>query len=252
MKKGLVLFFVVILLAGCTKKETQQKETNKADSVIASYVGSFSKQSGAMGVYSGTQLINLYEDGTARIYNGFYGSVAGTKKELYLGTYEKEAYEKCVITITYQAAEEEKRFSANLNDGSFRAQVHLITTMPDDGREEEKGLTFYPIPPTELPTESAYVYSGSNQNGDCYTASYLELSETSDCILKMNTDGNLTTESGTYEVKAGSLEEEAKLIITIGETQWEIPYDNTEYIQTEFSNENNHALRVNLTALKAK
>lgn len=238
-------------MTGCGKKE-ETKQESSTNSIKASYIASFSKQSGAMGMYSGTQMIHLYEDGSARIYHGFYGNAVGTKKELYLATYDKSKYEEGVLDLTYSVEEEEKKVSAAITNGKFRAQIFLITTMPDDGKEEEKGLTFYEMKPTQISPDAEYVYTGTNQQKDRYQACYLELSSGNSVRLNQNIDGVLSSETGTYDIEEGSLEEEAKLILTFGETVWEIPYDNTEYIQTEFTKEEDKAVRVNLTALKSK
>lgn len=252
MKRWLVLFTAMVLMTGCGKQENKETKEVNQNHVKASYIASFSKQSGAMGTYGGTQMITLYEDGNARIYHGFHGNAVGTKKELSLGNYDKEKYVKGVLELTYQAEEEKKTVTAQITDKKFRAQVFLITTMPDDGKEEEKGLTFYEIEPTQISSDAEYVYSGTNQYKEHYTACYLELRKDQSVNLTMNVDGILSTDMGTYEIVDGSLEKEAMLVLTFGENVLEIPYDNTENIQTEFTEEGINALRVNLIALKSK
>lgn len=219
MKKLILSVFLILSLAvllSCGYKlsaptdNAAEKNRQEEEEISHSFVGSYTKDMGIMGKIYGGHLVNLYEDGRAKINFAFFGGLmGGSSHGTYEGTY---TLENGLLRIAYVAEDKDRSFEAEVRDGSFRGQLVLgMSATPDDKTDEEHpGLTYFEIPKTAF-TNSGRVFFGAARTEDGYCAQVLELNHTTESGEEG--DFSLTVASGDCvgEVSGSFVKKDKKL-----------------------------------------
>ena len=211
MKKifSLLLIIIALFLVSCDKNKNVDNENSdnsndvNSSNILMTYVASYSKTAGPMGVIVGGHLIEFYKDNTLTIFAGFAATVGDAQVE-YEGTY---ILENDILIINYKYNDTEANVETKIENDSFRCQIYMIQSMPDDGTDDtKKGLTYYKIDSKEYHRMSK-IYIGTYKDSNGFNAYSLELKNDNTFELLVNLNNKLIKANGTYEVVVKSIEE---------------------------------------------
>ncbi len=230
MKKillGIVCLFSVLSLTGCGEKEVN----------VNSYVGTYEKNISTMGTIYGGHLINMYEDGTLEIYYGFYGTV-GTSNGVMLGEYSTQ---ESKTSISYTLNETLYETSFEISEDSFRAQIFLAQSMPDDSSDSNSpGLTYYEVGYNDF-NKMSNVLIGAQSIDNNHVAYFLELKVDDTFVLYSNFNGKFVKIEGSYKKVVKGIDDDNEIEFTYkldsSEKTSSFIYNNTYAF--EFNIENN-------------
>lgn len=206
MKKILFLAFTFLAcitsLTGCGSSE------------VTSYVGTYEKYSATMGVLTGGHLINFHSDGSLEINYAFKAGV-GTSMGTMNGTYITDGD---TVSITYSENDEADANSYEkdlvIKGDSFRSQIFLGASMPDDGTVDgEPGITYYKVETLEY-HQLSNVLIGTKIVDGTTIAYILELKNdlSFNLVAKFN-EKNVIID-GTYEKVINSLDADNEIKFT--------------------------------------
>ena len=200
---------------------------------VATYVGSHAT-SNAMGDVVSGHLINVFADGSMKIYYGIKAGMQG----LHYGAYDGKL-ENGVVTYSFTRADTEGSTtdSFELPDGaeSFKAKIFCLASYPNSSGG---GIDYVKIPPI-VPDESAeYIFIGS-KTGDGDFGFYIELKD-GKLRAAASADGKTDTVTGSYSIEYSDISDiDAfdKLKIKYrpffaadGETETGIKFSDTSFI----------------------
>ena len=204
-----IIFCVSAMLFSCSDGGQTQDVTDgaqtepevKVELPVATYVGSHAA-SNAMGDVVSGHLINIFADGSVKIYYGIKAGMQGVHYGVYTGSYADG-----VVTYSFVRSEktETETDSFELPDGaqSFKAKVFCLASYPNSAGG---GISYVKIDPI-IPDESAeYVFIGSKLDGDSAYGLYLELKEGA-MKLSASADGKFDTVTGSYEIEYSDLDD---------------------------------------------
>lgn len=204
MKKILSIFLFVFLsiLTACKNDSTNENNTSDTN-ITMTYVASYSKTAGPMGTIVGGHLIEFYKDNTLTIFAGF-SSAVGEAQIAYDGTYTLNNNE---LVINYKYDDIETTITTTIQNETFRCQIFMIQSMPDDGADENiKGLTYYKVDSKEYHKLSR-VYIGTYLDSNGFKAYTLELKSDNTFELISNLNGTALKANGKYEIIIKSIDE---------------------------------------------
>lgn len=197
MKKIMLIMFLCVLgLTGCNKVKNEVE-----DNILMCYSGTYSKYSATMGTMTGGHLLYFYNDNTLDIYAGFNAGI-GDKQGVMKGTY---SIENNIVEIDYifiNDDNEEVTFNQTfeIKDDSFRTQIYLFTSQPDDATDQDnKGLTYNKIEVSEINKMSS-AYIGVKIVEDKFYVYVLELKQNKTFVLSSNFNTNNVIIEGEYEI----------------------------------------------------
>lgn len=203
-----ILIMTAMMVAACGGGKQDSDGDDNGNSggtagpaLTASYLGGYMKLGHAMGDISGRQLLNLYEDGSCKIFLAFSMSIQSSSA-VYNGTY---TLEQNLLQVAYthptNSGDEEKSFEAQIEGGKFRAQIYMIMSMPNDDSDiNVPGLNFYRVPNTEV-VQGTTQYMGTVETGAEYVAAVLTLKSDTDFSVALTTSEASGVIGGSYVVK---------------------------------------------------
>ena len=204
---SLLIICMAVMVFSCSESQTDENDTSGPDDVVevelpvATYVGSHAT-SNAMGDVVSGHLINVFADGSVKIYYGIKAGMQG----LHYGVYDGKL-ENGVVTYTFTKADTEDTTTAEfeLPDGadSFKAKVFCLASYPNSSGG---GIDYVKIAPM-IPDESAeYVFMGSKVNDDGKFGFCIELKD-GKLRAYASADGKTDTVEGSYSIEYSDLDD---------------------------------------------
>lgn len=203
----LLIICMAVMMFSCSGSETadnKSSESNKETEVelpVATYVGSHAT-SNAMGDVVSGHLINVFADGSVKIYYGIKAGMQG----LHCGVYDGKL-ENGVVTYTFTKSEADSSSAAEFelpdNAESFKAKVFCLASYPNSSGG---GIDYVKIAPM-IPDESAeYVFMGSKVNDDGKFGFCIELKD-GKLRAYASADGKTDTVEGSYSIEYSDLDD---------------------------------------------
>jgi hypothetical protein len=181
----------------------------RASDVLASYVASLSSYVASDYMVRGQQVTLLY-DGTVKIYCSFWHPMMGSGNAVYQGEYTltEAAGGAQTLNAAYKltpADTEERSFTAQIQNGRFRASIYHLRGLVDDESEDSvKGLTFYETAAPEIDETPDGLYLGALAQ-DSAVYAYILTYKGAEFDLFFNHGGVIGKLSGAAEFIAGTL-----------------------------------------------
>ncbi len=213
-KLFIIIFMFIFLLIGCKNNNSNNEKTtqeNKTNEVKMAYLASYSKLAGPMGVLTGGHYILFYEDGTLEINVGFFAPV-GNHMDNYKGTYtlidNNLHIDYDYIYVNDDSETKKGSVDTKIENDSFRAQIYMCATFPDDGKNPDNvGLTYHKMDYKKFDKKNI-LYIGSFESDTSFKAYILELKNDNTFIININQDGNYFYSSGSYYIEKKSVDED--------------------------------------------
>lgn len=245
MKKvilSLIMFVCLFSISGC------DFETETSD--VVSYVGTYEKYSSTMGEMTGGHLINFYNDGTLEIYYGFLAGI-GSSNGMMRGSYVLEDSD---TSISYTFGDDEYKTKFNIEEDSFRTQIFLGASMPDDGLDASlPGITYYKVETLDFHPMSNVLIASKLVDGKI-VAYILEMKSDKTFNLVANFDGNNVIINGVYKSVVNGLDYDDEIeftyILSNEEVVVSCVYNNTKSfkfnLQHDLNTSNDQTILTNI------